>query len=145
MIKKILILLIISIIILAIVCIFLHKLYQYNVLKDDSNQVDILCEIISNICDENENIYLNNSALINFITGKEYSDKSKLLEFQNKNENGEKYVISINYNKNEKILTVTKKNESNTYSYSQRYKLSVNLNKIEYTTFNSPVETVVYK
>lgn len=68
---------------------FIFEIYKKSLLKNDDNQIDILCEIIKEITNEDENIYLNKSALTNFITKKEYEDISKLLELQNKNEEGE--------------------------------------------------------
>ena len=78
-----------------------------------------------------------------FITKKEYSDKSNLIILENKNEDGIKFNISVNYNEKERILSVTKENE--TYSYTQRYKLFVKLEKIEYVLYESPIETILYE
>ena len=50
-------------------------LYKYNVLKSDQNQIEVLYNIFNEICNEDENIVLTNSTLINFITKKEFKDK----------------------------------------------------------------------
>ena len=92
---------------------FRFEINQKSLLKNDDNQIDILCEIIKEITNEDENIYLNKSALTNFITKKEYEDISKLLELQNKNEEGRNFNISISYNAKENILTITKEDSEN--------------------------------
>lgn len=122
---------------------FIFQIYKQSVLKNDNNQIEILCEIINDMTKDNENIQLNKSAVTNFITKKEYSDKSNLIILENKNEDGIKFNISVNYNEKERILSVTKENE--TYSYTQRYKLFVKLEKIEYVLYESPIETILYE
>ena len=134
----------IIIILILIITVIIYT-YRYNVLKNDNNQINVLYSIFNEICNEDENINLNNSALINFITGKEFKDKSLLLELENKNTTGENVILSIKYNKNENILTVFKEKYNNTYSYIQNYKISVNLNKIEYQKYGDFSETFLYK
>ena len=111
----------IIIILILIITVIIYT-YRYNVLKNDNNQINVLYDIFNEICNENENINLSNSALINFITGKEFKNKSLLLELENKNTTGENVILSIKYNKNENILTVCKEKYNNTYSYIQNYK-----------------------
>lgn len=134
----------IIIILILIITVIIYT-YRYNVLKNDNNQINVLYDIFNEICNENENINLSNSALINFITGKEFKNKSLLLELENKNTTGENVILSIKYNKNENILTVCKEKYNNTYSYIQNYKISVNLNKIEYQKYGDFSETFLYK
>ena len=81
-------------------------IYRYKVLKNDNNQINVLYSIFNEICNEDENINLNNSALINFITGKEFKDKSLLLELENKNTTGKNVVLSIKYNKKRYINSI---------------------------------------
>ena len=73
----------IIIILILIITVIIYT-YRYNVLKNDNNQINVLYDIFNEICNENENINLSNSALINFITGKEFKNKSLLLELENK-------------------------------------------------------------
>ena len=143
MLKNKIFLILVIVIIFILSSFFIFQIYKQSVLKNDNNQIEILCEIINDITKENENIQLNKSAVTNFITKKEYSDKSNLIILENKNEDGIKFNISVNYNEKERILSVTKENE--TYSYTQRYKLLVKLEKIEYVLYESPIETILYE
>ena len=120
---------------------FIFEIYKKSLLKNDDNQIDILCEIIKEITNEDENIYLNKSVLTNFITKKEYEDISKLLELQNKNEEGRNFNISISYNAKENILTITKEDSENLYSFTQRYKINIKLKNLEYEIYGEPIET----
>ena len=120
---------------------FIFEIYKKSLLKNDDNQIDILCEIIKEITNEDENIYLNKSALTNFITKKEYEDIRKLLELQNKNEEGRNFNISISYNAKENILTITKEDSENLYSFTQRYKINIKLKNLEYEIYGEPIET----
>ena len=129
MLKNKIFLILVIVIIFILSSFFIFQIYKQSVLKNDNNQIEILCEIINDITKDNGNIQLNKSAVTNFITKKEYSDKSNLIILENKNEDGIKFNISVNYNEKERILSVTKENE--TYSYTQRYKLFVKLEKIE--------------
>lgn len=90
------------IIILILIITGIIYICRYNVLKNDNNQINVLY----NIFNEDENINLNNSALINFITGKEFKDKSLLLELENKNTTGKNVVLSIKYNKKRYINSI---------------------------------------
>lgn len=90
------------IIILILIITGIIYICRYNVLKNDNNQINVLY----NIFNEDENINLNNSALINFITGKELKDKSLLLELENKNTTGKNVVLSIKYNKKRYINSI---------------------------------------
>ena len=123
---------------------FIFEIYKKSLLKNDDNQIDILCEIIKEITNEDENIYLNKSVLTNFITKKEYEDISKLLELQNKNEEGRNFNISISYNAKENILTITKEDSENLYSFTQRYKINIKLKNLEYEIYGEPIETQVF-
>lgn len=123
---------------------FIFEIYKRSLLKNDDNQINILCEIIKEITNEDENIYLNKSALTNFITKKEYEDISKLLELQNKNEEGRNFNISISYNEKENILTITKEDSENLYSFTQRYKINIKLKNLEYEIYGEPIETQVF-
>lgn len=123
---------------------FIFEIYKKSLLKNDDNQIDILCEIIKEITNEDENIYLNKSALTNFITKKEYEDISKLLELQNKNEEGRNFNISISYNEKENILTIIKEDNENLYSFTQRYKINIKLKNLEYEIYGEPIETQVF-
>ena len=143
MLKNIIFLILVIVIIFILSSFFIFQIYKQSVLKNDNNQIEILCEIINDITKDNGNIQLNKSAVTNFITKKEYSDKSNLIILENKNEDGIKFNISVNYNEKERILSVTKENE--TYSYTQRYKLFVKLEKIEYVLYESPIETILYE
>ncbi len=143
MLKNKIFLILVIVIIFILSSFFIFQIYKQSVLKNDNNQIEILCEIINDIIKDNENIQLNKSAVTNFITKKEYSDKSNLIILENKNEDGIKFNISVNYNEKERILSVTKENE--TYSYTQRYKLFVKLEKIEYVLYESPIETILYE
>ena len=143
MLKNKIFLILVIVIIFILSSFFIFQIYKQSVLKNDNNQIEILCEIINDITKENENIQLNKSAVTNFITKKEYSDKSNLIILENKNEDGIKFNISVNYNEKERILSVTKENETN--SYTQRYKLFVKLEKIEYVLYESPIETILYE
>lgn len=143
MLKNKIFLILVIVIIFILSSFFIFQIYKQSVLKNDNNQIEILCEIINDITKDNENIQLNKSAVTNFITKKEYSDKSNLIILENKNEDGIKFNISVNYNEKERILSVTKENE--TYSYTQRYKLFVKLEKIEYVLYESPIETILYE
>ena len=143
MLKNKIFLILVIVIIFILSTFFIFQIYKQSVLKNDNNQIEILCEIINDIIKDNENIQLNKSAVTNFITKKEYSDKSNLIILENKNEDGIKFNISVNYNEKERILSVTKENE--TYSYTQRYKLFVKLEKIEYVLYESPIETILYE
>ena len=143
MLKNKIFLILVMVIIFILSSFFIFQIYKQSVLKNDNNQIEILCEIINDIIKDNENIQLNKSAVTNFITKKEYSDKSNLIILENKNEDGIKFNISVNYNEKERILSVTKENE--TYSYTQRYKLFVKLEKIEYVLYESPIETILYE
>ena len=125
MLKNKIFLILVIVIIFILSSFFIFQIYKQSVLKNDNNQIEILCEIINDITKDNENIQLNKSAVTNFITKKEYSDKSNLIILENKNEDGIKFNISVNYNEKERILSVTKENE--TYSYTQRYKLFVKI------------------
>ena len=120
---------------------FIFEIYKKSLLKNDDNQIDILCEIIKEITNEDENIYLNKSVLTNFITKKEYEEISKLLELQNKNEEGRNFNISISYNAKENILTITKEDSENLYSFTQRYKINIKLKNLEYEIYGEPIET----
>ena len=91
-----------------------------------------------------QNIYLNKSVLTNFITKKEYEDISKLLELQNKNEEGRNFNISISYNEKENILTIIKEDNENLYSFTQRYKINIKLKNLEYEIYGEPIETQVF-
>ena len=142
MLKNKIFLILVIVIIFILSSFFIFQIYKQSVLKNDNNQIEILCEIINDMTKDNENIQLNKSAVTNFITKKEYSDKSNLIILENKNEDGIKFNISVNYNEKERILSVTKENE--TYSYTQRYKLFVKLEKIEYVLYESPIETILY-
>lgn len=143
MLKNKIFLILVIVIIFILSSFFIFQIYKQRVLKNDNNQIEILCEIINDMTKDNENIQLNKSAVTNFITKKEYSDKSNLIILENKNEDGIKFNISVNYNEKERILSVTKENE--TYSYTQRYKLFVKLEKIEYVLYESPIETILYE
>ncbi len=143
MLKNKIFLILVIVIIFILSSFFIFQIYKQSVLKNDNNQIEILCEIINDITKDNENIQLNKSAVTNFITKKEYSDKSNLIILENKNEDGIKFNISVDYNEKERILSVTKENE--TYSYTQRYKLFVKLEKIEYVLYESPIETILYE
>ena len=143
MLKNKIFLILVIVIILILSSFFIFQIYKQSVLKNDNNQIEILCEIINDMTKDNENIQLNKSTVTNFITKKEYSDKSNLIILENKNEDGIKFNISVNYNEKERILSVTKENE--TYSYTQRYKLFVKLEKIEYVLYESPIETILYE
>lgn len=143
MLKNKIFLILVIVIIFILSSFFIFQIYKQSVLKNDNNQIEILCEIINDMTKDNENIQLNKSAVTNFITKKEYSDKSNLIILENKNEDGIKFNISVNYNEKERILSVTKENE--TYSYTQRYKLFVKLEKIEYVLYESPIETTLYE
>lgn len=143
MLKNKIFLILVIVIIFILSSFFIFQIYKQSVLKNDNNQIEILCEIINDMTKDNENIQLNKSAVTNFITKKEYSDKSNLIILENKNEDGIKFNISVNYNEKERILSVTKENE--TYSYTQRYKLFVKLEKIEYVLYESPIETILYE
>lgn len=143
MLKNKIFLILVIVIIFILSSFFIFQIYKQSVLKNDNNQIEILCEIINDITKDNGNIQLNKSAVTNFITKKEYSDKSNLIILENKNEDGIKFNISVNYNEKERILSVTKENE--TYSYTQRYKLFVKLEKIEYVLYESPIETILYE
>ena len=143
MLKNKIFLILVIVIIFILSSFFIFQIYKQSVLKNDNNQIEILCEISNDIIKDNENIQLNKSAVTNFITKKEYSDKSNLIILENKNEDGIKFNISVNYNEKERILSVTKENE--TYSYTQRYKLFVKLEKIEYVLYESPIETILYE
>ena len=123
---------------------FIFEIYKRSLLKNDDNQINILCEIIKEITNEDENIYLNKSALTNFITKKEYEDISKLLELQNKNEEGRNFNISISYNEKENILTIIKEDNENLYSFTQRYKINIKLKNLEYEIYGEPIETQVF-
>ena len=94
------------IIILILIITGIIYAYKYSVLKNDNNQINVLYSIFNEICNEDENINLNNSALINFITGKEFKDKSLLLELENKNTTGKNVVLSIKYNKKRYINSI---------------------------------------
>lgn len=122
-------------------------LYKYNVLKSDQNQIEVLCNIFNDICNEDENIVLTNSTLINFITKKEFKDKTLLLELQTKNKDADNQNVelSIKYNKRNNILTVYKEKYDKTYIFVQNYKLSVNFNNIEYQKYGDFSETISYK
>lgn len=143
MLKNKIFLILVIVIIFILSSFFIFQIYKQSVLKNDNNQIEILCEIINDMTKDNENIQLNKSTVTNFITKKEYSDKSNLIILENKNEDGIKFNISVNYNEKERILSVTKENE--TYSYTQRYKLFVKLEKIEYVLYESPIETILYE
>ena len=143
MLKNKIFLILVIVIIFILSSFFIFQIYKQSVLKNDNNQIEILCEITNDITKDNGNIQLNKSAVTNFITKKEYSDKSNLIILENKNEDGIKFNISVNYNEKERILSVTKENE--TYSYTQRYKLFVKLEKIEYVLYESPIETILYE
>lgn len=143
MLKNKIFLILVIVIIFILSSFFIFQIYKQSVLKNDNNQIEILCEIINDMTKDNENIQLNKSAVTNFITKKEYSNKSNLIILENKNEDGIKFNISVNYNEKERILSVTKENE--TYSYTQRYKLFVKLEKIEYVLYESPIETILYE
>ena len=123
---------------------FIFEIYKKSLLKNDDNQINILCEIIKEITNEDENIYLNKSVLTNFITKKEYEDISKLLELQNKNEEGRNFNISISYNEKENILTIIKEDNENLYSFTQRYKINIKLKNLEYEIYGEPIETQVF-
>lgn len=123
---------------------FIFEIYKRSLLKNDDNQINILCEIIKEITNEDENIYLNKSVLTNFITKKEYEDISKLLELQNKNEEGRNFNISISYNEKENILTIIKEDNENLYSFTQRYKINIKLKNLEYEIYGEPIETQVF-
>ena len=97
---------ILIIIILILIITGIIYAYKYSVLKNDNNQINVLYSIFNEICNEDENINLNNSALINFITGKEFKDKSLLLELENKNTTGKNVVLSIKYNKKRYINSI---------------------------------------
>ena len=122
-------------------------LYKYNVLKSDQNQIEVLYNIFNEICNEDESINLTNSALINFITKKEFKDKTLLLELQTKNKDADNQNVelSIKYNKRNNILTVYKEKSDKTYIFVQNYKLSVNFNNIEYQKYGDFSETISYK
>ena len=94
------------IIILILIITGIIYAYKYSVIKNDNNQINVLYSIFNEICNEDENINLNNSALINFITGKEFKDKSLLLELENKNTTGKNVVLSIKYNKKRYINSI---------------------------------------
>lgn len=119
-------------------------IYIYNILTNDNNQIKVLYDIFNEICNEDEDINLNNSTLINFITKKEFKDNTLLLELQNRNKNGEKVELSIKYNKKNNILTVYKEKYDKTYIFVQNYKLSVNFNNIEYQKYGDFSETISY-
>ena len=122
-------------------------LYKNNVLISDQNQIEVLYNIFNEICNEDESIVLTNSALINFITKKEFKDKTLLLELQTKNKDADNQNVelSIKYNKRNNILTVYKEKYDKTYIFVQNYKLSVNFNNIEYQKYRDFSETISYK
>ena len=84
---------------------------------------------------------------INFITKKEFKDKTLLLELQTKNKDADNQNVelSIKYNKRNNILTVYKEKFDKTYIFVQNYKLSVNFNNIEYQKYGDFSETISYK
>lgn len=92
-------------VLIFIFLIILIYTYRYLVLSNNNNQIYILNQIYNEVCSDDENITLNPSALENFITGKKFN--SEVFSFEN-NLNGKDMVISIKYNKREKLLTVIK-------------------------------------
>lgn len=118
-------------------------LYRYLVLRSENNQIEILTQIFNEVCDEDENINLKNSAQKNFVTGEDFKDDSLLVRFDNNKADQEKMFLSIKYNKKEKILTVTKENQDNTYSYIQMYKVDIGINRLKYKKYGNFVETFV--
>lgn len=122
-------------------------LYKYNVLKNDQNQIEVLYNIFNEICNEDESINLTNSTLTNFITKKEFKDKTLLLELQTKNKDADNQNVelSIKYNKRNNVLTVYKEKYDKTYIFVQNYKISVNFNNIEYQKYGDFSETISYK
>lgn len=118
-------------------------LYRYLVLCSENNQIEILTQIFNEVCDEDENINLKNSAQKNFVTGEDFKDDSLLVRFDNNKADQEKMFLSIKYNKKEKILTVTKENQDNTYSYIQMYKVDIGINRLKYEKYGNFVETFV--
>lgn len=118
-------------------------LYRYLVLRSENNQIEILTQIFNEVCDEDENINLKNSAQKNFVTGEDFKDDSLLVRFDNNKADQEKMFLSIKYNKKEKILTVTKENQDNTYSYIQMYKVDIGINRLKYEKYGNFVETFV--
>ena len=129
-------------VLIFIFLIILIYTYRYLVLSNNNNQIYILNQIYNEVCSDDENITLKPSALENFITGKKFN--SEVFSFEN-NLNGKDMVISIKYNKREKLLTVIKENEDGTYFYSQMYKISIGFNKLKFEKYGNYTENIVKK
>lgn len=138
--KKIVFLILSIVLIIAMISgVFIQRHFA---LANSENQVNVLKEIFRSNIDLNQKVTLSDSALTNFITKKEYSlqHKEELLAATQKNELNTEYIIYIKYNKDNKILVVTKSDIENTYRYIQKYKLNVKNWKIVYEIYGDVIE-----
>ena len=59
MLKNKIFLILVIVIIFILSSFFIFQIYKQSVLKNDNNQIEILCEIINDMTKDNENIQLN--------------------------------------------------------------------------------------
>ncbi|MBQ8379385.1 MAG: hypothetical protein IJX34_01050 [Clostridia bacterium] len=132
-----LIILIVCIIIVSIP-IYLHikNNKNYDVLSDEKNQVELLQNIyLDFLNNNNNNLSLDSSCLKNLITGNEFSEKNKniLKSVESFNNDASfSYILISNYNVKNSILTLTLKRNDGNETRSQKYKLYVKNNLLNY-------------
>lgn len=119
-----------------------YKLHSYLVLRDNKKQVEVLSNIYSSIIDsyndKDININIHRSALMNFITHKDFTDEEikKLTKIiTNKNKNDIENISQLKVMYNNHILTISIITTPSSDVINEEvyvYKISPKLNTIDY-------------
>ena len=119
-----------------------YKLHSYLILRDNNKQVELLSSIYSSIIDsyndKDININIHRSALMNFITHKDFTDEEiqKLTKIiANKNKNDIENISQLKVMYNNHILTISIITTPSSDVINEEvyvYKISPKLNTIDY-------------
>lgn len=119
-----------------------YKLHSYLILRDNNKQVELLSSIYSSIIDsyndKDININIHRSALMNFITHKDFTDEEiqKLTKIiTNKNKNDIENISQLKVMYNNHILTISIITTPSSDVINEEvyvYKISPKLNTIDY-------------
>lgn len=119
-----------------------YKLHSYLILRDNNKQVELLSNIYSSIIDsyndKDININIHRSALMNFITHKDFTDEEiqKLTKIiTNKNKNDIENISQLKVMYNNHILTISIITTPSSDVINEEvyvYKISPKLNTIDY-------------
>lgn len=126
-------------VIIIAVLIFLNYNNKQNILMEENNQVNALYAIYNNFLSSTfpeANIRLDNSTLKNILTSQFFSETNqlKLKQLEKTNDSSILYILSSNYNKDQKILTLYLKDEEGNIHASKEYNLEIKNNNISYTS-----------